>query len=407
MKHESGYFFQDFPDTDQIAVVPPDVALSLYVEQEGLNPDLAYEKEQPQPFSAIEDHYRMREIADEDVERNTVDTLSIYLKDIHHPLLTYPSQQIMFRTAQKGERSKKSMTEILEDAAFEKVLDSYNGKDRERVIQIASKSNSVADFIMRMNLRLPVSVAKQYMNRGLGLMDLIQEGNIGLRAAVEKFDPDRPADIHDPDGKKVEFSTYAIWWIRQAVVRAVHDQGHLPVHANESLRKGRKIAYKLQDETGKMPDFLTLQKILTGNHGFSRPMAAFTASEVLHGYKTKLISLDLPVSGNSHDALGDHIAVSEDAIEEIFEETVTSKIREDLDEILKDLSPRKRMVIRLRYGLEDGTIYRLGDVADILELSGERVWQIQESAMRQLKKGITHEKLRTLFEAYTEKKRSS
>lgn len=241
-------------------------------------------------------------------------------------------------------------------------------EEKELGEKAAGGDNDARRRLEESNLRLVVSIAKHYAGRGVQLMDLIQEGNIGLMRAAEKYDYT----------KENKFSTYAAWWIKESIQRAIDQQSReirVPVHVAENMKRVQKVSRELQQSLGREPSPAEI----------ARKMGDKTEEDVKNvlSYLQNPVSLETPVGEDGEDSLGDMVAdKSGDSPEDAMNILVQ---REEVRELLETLTDREREVIRLRYGLDGGRSHTLEEIGEKLGVTRERIRQIETRAMEKMR----------------------
>jgi RNA polymerase primary sigma factor len=299
------------------------------------------------------------------------ESLTDYLNEIgRQPLLSFAEEQLLAARHHKGR-----------EAAIRLAEQQYGGDERRELERAVERGHEARAQLINSNLRLVVSIARRYQGHGLGLLDLVQEGNLGLMRAVDKFEADRG----------LKFSTYATYWVRQSVGRAVADSSRtvrLPVHMGERLallaRTRQRLAQELErdptpeelaDATG-----LTLQQVTRAERARLAPMSLEAARDDNGGY-----TLEQSLADQSQEALD--------------EQAARNLLHDDMREAMSHLTGREREILCLRYGLDDGTARTLEEVGRLLELTRERIRQLEGEALKKLRDPVLGRRLRGYFDS--------
>ncbi len=313
------------------------------------------------------------------------DPVRVYLQEIgQHPLLTAEEEIALAERIQRGKEAKRF---LLEGAPIE---------EHDALLMYIWDAQCAQDLLAQANLRLVVSVARRYVGQGMSLLDLIQEGNIGLLRAVERFDHRR--------GYK--FSTYATWWIRQAISRAIADQARtirIPVHMVENLNRQMRVRRELQQKLGREPTWeeIVLEMGLLSPEDQAQILQARAmgqqADEAVERRLQRLtakmrsmaqisqepISLETPVGAEENSSLGDFI--EDDSLPGPVDQAALQLLKEQVAEVLNILSEREREVLEMRFGLKDGQSRTLEEVGEAFGVTRERIRQIEAKALRKLR----------------------
>ncbi len=299
------------------------------------------------------------------------DTVGLYLKEMARvPLLSVEQELDLARRIEKGNQARRKL---------ERFVGSIDPEQKSKFETLMEDGLAARDHLIRANTRLVVSVAKRHVGRGLPLLDLIQEGNLGLMKAVEKYDYHRG----------FRFSTYATWWIRQTITRALANQGRtirVPVHMLDRIHQMYRAARELEQDLGRPPN----------NNELADAMGV-EASKVqwMRRLSWSPLSLETPVGDEEDSELGMFI---EDTFSPAPNQlTQQNLLREKIEEVLSTLSPREARILRLRFGLDNGHSLTLEEVGRRFGLSRERIRQIESRALKRLRHPCRSRQLREYF----------
>jgi RNA polymerase primary sigma factor len=314
--------------------------------------------------SQVPDHIRMEDGPEDPIsfDLSTIssdDTVGLYLKEMARvPLLNIEQEVDLAKRIERGKQAEERLI---------KRNGNISAKKRSELQNYIQDARGARDHLIKANTRLVVSIAKRYMGRGVPFLDLIQEGNLGLMKAVEKFDYHRG----------YRFSTYATWWIRQTITRAIADQGRtirVPVHMSDRIRRLYKIARQLEQDLGRKP---TPDEIGHAMEVDSRKV------QWMMRVSWRPLSLESPVGEEEDTELG--AFVEDDSTPTPTQSAYQNLLHEKIEEVLSTLSPREARILRLRFGLHNGRPYTLEEVGQKFGLTRERIRQIEGKALRRLR----------------------
>ena len=298
-------------------------------------------------------------MAKDRIDKDEEDLVRMYLSDIgQYPLLTKEDEVRLAKDIERGSRAQKELSSRSKDVTPQR------RQELKREVRLGKVAQG---YFVQSNLRLVVSIAKKYQASGLPLLDLIQEGNLGLMHAVEKFDW----------RKGFKFSTYATWWIRQAITRGIANTGRtirLPVHAGDTLSRVQKAQARLEITLGRPPSLAQLAKEVE-----------IEESKLLEAlkFRSEPLSLSEPLREDGDAELGD--VVEDRAAESPFEVAATTLLPIEIARLLAPLDDREREILKLRFGLDRGEPRTLEEVGEHFNLTRERIRQIEARAMSKLR----------------------
>ena len=375
-------YFQDFPLSQEQMEAVLD-----YLEQCNIDVLRMNAMDEPEALMINDEDVVIEEEDELDVENidlsvpegvSIEDPVRMYLKEIGKvPLLTADEEIVLAKQMEAGADAHNRLEEIeelLKDADDEKRAQLLKEQKQMKMLEYAGEE--AKNRLAEANLRLVVSIAKRYVGRGMLFLDLIQEGNLGLIKAVEKFDY----------RKGYKFSTYATWWIRQAITRAIADQARtirIPVHMVETINKLIRVSRQLLQELGREPFPEEIAEEMN--------MSVERVREILK-ISQEPVSLETPIGEEEDSHLGDFI--QDDNVPVPADAAAFTLLREQLKDVLSTLTDREQKVLRLRFGLDDGRARTLEEVGKEFNVTRERIRQIEAKALRKLRHPSRSRKLK-------------
>ena len=351
-------------------------ALSIDISNdEDILPDLADEEPAAEEIAEVEEE----ELVDPNSLVNSFsidDPVRMYLKEIGKVPLLNPDEEIVLAQAMSAGNEAKARLDELEEQRKNGETPDITPEEEAQLRKVYKKGESSKQKLAEANLRLVVSIAKRYVGRGMLFLDLIQEGNLGLIKAVEKFDYT----------KGYKFSTYATWWIRQAITRAIADQARtirIPVHMVETINKVIRVSRQLLQELGHDPSPNEIAAEMS--------MPVEKVREILK-IAQEPVSLETPIGEEEDSHLGDFIP--DEGASEPSEAASFTLLKEQLMDVLSTLTPREEKVLKLRFGIEDGRTRTLEEVGKEFNVTRERIRQIEAKALRKLRHPSRSKKLK-------------
>jgi len=351
---------QGFLTTDDVSQAYPGIEeeqlVDLFATMQESGIEIREGKSRPKPKR------RATKVTEDEFDLSTIssdDTVGLYLKEMARvPLLT---------TEQEVDLAKRLERGLLAEERLEKMGLRAQPKTRTLLTAHSDDGKNARDQLIKANTRLVVSIAKKYMTRGVPFLDLIQEGNLGLMKAVEKFNY----------RLGFRFSTYATWWIRQTITRAIADQGRtirVPVHMSDRIRRLYKVARTLEQDLGRKPSMEEMAAELNCDPRKVQWMLKVSWQP---------LSLERPVGEDEDEEFGSF--VEDESAPSPSQSALNTLLHEKMEDVLATLPPREARILRLRFGLQNGRAYTLEEVGQKFGLTRERIRQIEGRALRRLR----------------------